>query len=134
MTNESADRIDIDLSHVDAPFLTLEDGTYTLVLVEIKLDRSSTDRPMLRCRWESQHPETNETVSLFDYPLLDQQQGKFRLRQIIIAKMGGDGARVPALPELVGATAQAEVVKEVSEEYGESSKIKRLLVPVPKSH
>lgn len=133
MSDESmGDRIDIDLSKIDSPFATVPDGNYTLVLADCKLDRSKTDRPMLRCQWEMQHPETGEIVNIFDYPLLDQQQGKFRLRQIIIARTGGDGTSIPPIHELIGATAQAEVTIENSEEYGDQNRIRRLLVEVPK--
>ena len=124
-------RIDIDLSGIDSPYLTVPEATYPLVLADIKLGRSKTDRPMLSCRWETPHPDTGESVSMFDYPLLDQQRGKFRLRQIIIAARADE--KNYTIGELVGAMADAEVEVEDSEEFGEQNRIRQLLVEVPKA-
>lgn len=128
---QTEDRIDIDLSGIDSPYSTVPDGTYLLTLADIKLGRSKeADRPMLSCRWETTHPETGETVSMFDYPLLDQQRGKFRLRQMIIA--GGLDENDWTVPQLVGMRLSAEVEVEDSEEYGEQNRIRQILVEVPK--
>lgn len=127
----SEDRIDIDLTGIDKPFLTVPEGNYPLVLADIKLGRSKTDRPMLTCHWETEHPETAESIAIFDYPLLDQQRGKFRLRQIIFA--AGADEKNYTIGELVGATAEAEVTVEDSEEYGEQNRLNQLLVEVPKA-
>ncbi len=125
------DRIDIDLTGIDSPYSTVEDGTYTIALVDIKLGRSKTDRPMLSCRWETTHPDTGELVSMFDYPLLDQQRGKFRLRQLIYAR-GLDESNW-TVPQLVGVSVDAEVEKEDTEDYGEQNRIRQILVEVPKA-
>ncbi len=127
---QTEDRIDIDLSGIDSPYLTVDDGTYEITLADIKLGRSKTDRPMLSCRWETAHPETGEQVSMFDYPLLDQQRGKFRLKQLIVAQ--GLDMDDWTVPQLVGVTVQAEVEKEDTEDYGEQNRIRQILVEVPK--
>jgi hypothetical protein len=125
------DRINIDLTGIDSPYSTIPDGTYQITLADIKLGKSKTDRPMLTCRWEAVHPETGETVSMFDYPLLDQQRGKFRLRQLIIAR--GLDENDWTVPQLVGTEIQAEVELEDTEDYGEQNRIRQVLVEVPKA-
>jgi hypothetical protein len=127
------DRIDIDLSGIDSPYSTVEDGTYQIILADIKLDRSKTDRPMLRCRWETTHPDTGEQVSMFDYPLLDQQRGKFRLKQLLIAAGIDPDSWDGSVAELAGVAVQAEVEKEDSEDYGEQNRVRQILVEVPKA-
>ena len=129
---QTEDRIDIDLSGIDSPYSTVEDGTYQLTLVDIKLGQSKTDRPMLSCRWETPSPETGEAVSMFDYPLLDSQRGKFRLKQILIARGIDPNSRDWTVGQLVGTELPAEVEKEDSEEYGEQNRIRQMLVEVPK--
>ena len=137
MTEEeqvTEDRIDIDLAGIDSPYSTVPDGTYQLTLADIKLGKSKEkDRPMLSCRWETTHPDTGETVSMFDYPLLDQQRGKFRLKQLLIARgidpAGWDGS----VGQLVGTELQAEVEVEDTEDYGEQNRIRQILVEVPKA-
>ena len=128
---QTEDRIDIDLAGIDSPYSTVPDGTYTIVLADIKLGRSKTDRPMLSCRWETTHPDTGETVSMFDYPLLDQQRGKFRLKQLLIAQ--GLDMNDWTVPQLVGTELEAEVEVEDTEDYGEQNRIRQILVEVPKA-
>ena len=128
---QTEDRIDIDLSGIDSPYSTVPDGTYQLTLADIKLGRSKSDRPMLSCRWETVHPDTGETVSMFDYPLLDQQRGKFRLKQLLIAR--GLDMNDWTVPQLVDTELQAEVEVEDTEDYGEQNRIRQILVEVPKA-
>ncbi len=130
---QTEDRIDIDLSGIDSPYSTVPDGTYQLTLADIKLGKSKeTARPMLSCRWETPHPDTEETVSMFDYPLLDSQRGKFRLKQILIARGIDPNSRDWTVPQLVGTMLLAEVEVEDTEEYGEQNRIRQILVEVPK--
>lgn len=121
-------RLDIDLDSVVSPNSTVKSGTYTIQLREIRLDKSKTDRPMLRCGYMLQNPETHETVFVNDYPLLDTQQGKFRLKQLII----GAGLHTSdyTLEQLVGAQYEAELDEEESAEYGPANRIRRLMVNV----
>lgn len=131
------DRVNIDLSGIDQPTLVNPEDTYDLILEDIELSRSSTDRPMLRCRWEMEHvdPEVEEKVQVRDYPLLDQQSGKYRLRQIVYAKGLDDASwqNDPKVGRLVGTRAKAEIQLDDDEEYGEQNRIRRLLQDVPKA-
>ena len=130
---QTEDRIEIDLSGIDSPYSTVPDGTYDLTLADIKIGKSKEkDRPMLSCRWETIHPDTGEQVSMFDYPLLDQQRGKFRLKQILIARGIDPNSWDGSVGQLVGTTLQAEVEVEDTEEYGEQNRIRQVLVEVPK--
>ena len=125
------DRIDIDLTGIDQPTSTVEPGNHTLTLKDLKVKRSKTDRPMLECFWITQNPENGEEVMIRDYPLLDNQPGKFRLRQIIYAAKVDE--RNYTIPQLIGASCIAEIEIDETEEYGKQNRIRRLLVEVPKA-
>lgn len=128
------DRIEVDLSGIDSPYSTVPDGTYQLTLADIKIGKSKEkDRPMLSCRWETIHPETGETVNMFDYPLLDQQRGKFRLKQLLIARGIDPESWDGSVGQLVGTELQAEVEVEDTDDYGEQNRIRQILVEVPKA-
>lgn len=134
-TNENEvmeERIDIDLSGIDQPNLTREPGNGQVTLVDITLKKSKTDRPMIECHYETVHPETQEIIRIRDYPLLDAQPGKYRLRQLVYARGYDDATWDKNVKSLIGASCQAEIGKETSEEYGDQNKINRLLQEVPK--
>lgn len=131
MSDELPDRIDVDLTGIDQPNAFVEAGTYQITIQNIENSKSKTNRPMLRVRWGVVNPLDGEEVAIFDYPLLDQQQGKFRLRQMIYAR--GLDERDWKIPQLVGATCQAEIEVEESAEFGTQNRIVRLLVSVPQA-
>lgn len=126
MSETINERIDIDLDGVNSPFATLPEGTYDLTLKEIKQDVSQKGHPMLRCLYVAQHPETNETVFIRDYPLLDQQSGKFRLKQLIIGSGQSPERGAWSLGAMIGTSYSAEVDVQTSEEFGDQNRIKRL--------
>lgn len=127
-------RIDVDLDSVDSPSATVPDGTYTLSIREANLKRSKeTQRPMVEFVHTLQSPETGEMVFVRDYPLLDTQQGKFRVRQMRIAA-GQDNNPNWTLENLPGASFQAELEIQPGEgTYPDSNRIRRVLVDVPKN-
>lgn len=129
------DRIDIDLTGVDQANPTVPDGTYTIELTDCELSRSTTDRPMLRCAWELPDPKNpdSDNIRINDYPLLDTQRGKFRLRQIIYAKGMNDSTWDKKAVSLIGTRVKAELTLEDDPEYGEQDRIRRLLQEVPKA-
>lgn len=130
-TEPVIERIDIDLTGIDQPNAFVDPGNYTLTLADIKVKRSKTDRPMLECFWKLINPTNNEEVTVRDYPMLDDQRGKFRLRQIVYAAKADE--RNYTVPQLVGASALAELDIDETDEYGKQNRIKRLLVEVPKA-
>lgn len=124
----SGTRLDVDLEGIVSPNATVSAGTYTIQLREIKPDTSKTNRPMLRCSYMLQHPDTNETVFINDYPLMDTQQGKFRLKQLILG--AGYNSSNYTLEALVGTQYEAELEEEDSADFGPQNRLKRLLVDV----
>jgi hypothetical protein len=123
-------RIDVDLDEVTSPFTTVPTGTYNLELRSVELTKSKKGDPMIKAMSTTIHPETQEAVNIFDYWMIGKQDGKFKLKQAIVAKFGAY-QKDYTLEELVGATFEAEVeYSEGDGEYGPSNRIKRMLVEV----
>lgn len=131
---EQSLNIEVDLDDIDQPYAVLPDGQHDITLADAKLKMSSGGHPMLETRYQAPHPESGEMCFMRDYPLLDRQDGKFRVKQLLIAAGLPTQINPDNIAALVSAhpTVPAMIEVEVSEEYGEQNRVRRLLVEVPK--
>lgn len=119
-------RLQIDVSNTRNPNEAIPAGTYTMRVsgVPVLGESKETKKPMLKMTYTVVAPDEYAGKKFFDNLVLDNDFGKYRLRQF--CELSGEDPTGPDTDEFDGVEFDAEVTVQESVEYGTQNRINRI--------